>query len=195
MLLTYYHPDHPFGFKEYFPNLKHLTPIQESYTPGARFTVFSIKKEDKEIKFSSIICIEDIYPGFVRQFVLNGARFIVNVTNDGWYSKTPCAYQHFAHSVFRAVENRVPLIRCANTGVSAVISPLGDVQKAVSEGKDLDDIAGSLKEKIFVNLNTEPSFYTKHGDVFIIFAGIYIFLYLFKNKIYSIFRIIKRRYF
>jgi len=185
----------PFGeyipFKEYFPKMQHLTPINESYHPGNRLTLFTIEKDKNKIPFSAVICIEDIYPELFRQFVKKGARFIVNLTNDGWYSQTPCAYQHFALSIFRAVENKVPLIRCANTGVSAIISPSGDVLQIVSEGRRIDDIAGILSEEISINLDQKNTFYTKNGDVFIIFAALYILIYLFKNKINRLIRPVK----
>jgi len=189
----------PFGeyipFKRFLPKAQHLTPITESYDPGSLYTIFTLEKDKKIIPFASVICIEDIYPGLIKKFVKQGALFIVNVTNDGWYDKTPCAYQHFAHSIFRAVENRVPLVRCANTGVSAIISPKGDVVQIVSQGKRITDIPGILCADISLDPEHQLTFYTKYGDVFVFFSGGLVLLYLLQNKIYRIMRRIKRRYF
>jgi len=186
----------PFGeyipFKKFFPEASHLTPIEESFHPGNRLTLFYIEKDNKKIPFSAVICIEDIYPQFIRQFVKNGALFIVNLTNDGWFSNTPCAYQHFSMSILRAVENRRPMIRCANTGVSAIITPSGEVAKVISKKNMLTDIEGILREKILLDINPEQSFYTRYGDIFIIIAVLYTIVYCAQNKIYSLFRTMKR---
>ena len=59
----------------------------------------------------------------VRGFVKNGAQFITIQANDGWLGKSAGPYQHFELARLRAIENRVPIVRCANTGISGVISP------------------------------------------------------------------------
>jgi apolipoprotein N-acyltransferase len=71
------------------------------------------------------ICYEAVFPRWSRFDASRGARLIVNITNDGWYKDTWGPYQHFNTNVFRAVENRVTVIRAGNTGVSAVIDPWG----------------------------------------------------------------------
>ena len=71
------------------------------------------------------ICYEAVFPRWSRYDAGRGARLIVNITNDGWYKDTWGPYQHFNTNVFRAVENRVTVIRAGNTGISAVIDPWG----------------------------------------------------------------------
>ena len=187
----------PFGeyipFKKQFPKLKALTPIKESFTPGSNYTVFTLKKQKKEIKFSAVICIEDIYPNHIRNFVKNGADFLINITNDGWFKNTSCAYQHYSLSVLRAVENNRYLIRCANTGISCVISPLGETITKISKNGLVSDIRGILKTTIYIPEKRTMTIYTKYGDLFIIIGVIYLVLYLGQNKIYSILRNFKRR--
>jgi apolipoprotein N-acyltransferase len=61
----------------------------------------------------------------MRKFVRSGPQLIVNVTNDGWFKDSPAAAQHFANAKFRAIELRRPMIRCANSGVSAVVNSIG----------------------------------------------------------------------
>jgi apolipoprotein N-acyltransferase len=74
-----------------------------------------------------LICYEDIFPQISWRLAREGAELFVNQTNDAWYDSSSAAYQHLAASVFRAVENRRTLVRAANTGVSAVVDPLGRI--------------------------------------------------------------------
>jgi apolipoprotein N-acyltransferase len=64
-------------------------------------------------------------PRLTRKFVRGGPQIIVNLTNDGWFKESPAAAQHFANARFRAIELRRPMLRCANTGVSAAIDTIG----------------------------------------------------------------------
>lgn len=73
------------------------------------------------------ICYENIFPNLVRKRVMAGAELICNVTNDAWFGKTSAAYQHFSAARFRAVENRRPVLRCANTGISGAVDGKGRV--------------------------------------------------------------------
>ncbi|MFH1379997.1 MAG: apolipoprotein N-acyltransferase [bacterium] len=106
------------------------------------------------------ICFEAIFPGLIRQSVKDGAQVLINLTNDAWYLKSAAGYQHLIMNVFRAVENNRYLLRCANTGISAVIDPTGRI---VSQTK--------LFERTFLpstcSLNTSVTFYTKRGDIFV----------------------------
>ena len=88
----------------------------------------------KKVKFSVLICFEDIFPEIASQFTRNGAAFLVNITNDAWYKKTSAAYQHAQASIFRAVENRVNVIRAANTGVSCFIDQKGRIVGRIGSG-------------------------------------------------------------
>jgi apolipoprotein N-acyltransferase len=73
------------------------------------------------------ICYEAMFPRWAHLDAARGARLLINVTNDGWYKDTWGPYQHFEANVFRAVENRIPVIRSGNTGISAAIDPWGVV--------------------------------------------------------------------
>jgi apolipoprotein N-acyltransferase len=72
-----------------------------------------------------LICFESIFPDLARQDVRAGARVLVNITNDEWFGNGAALQQHAAMAPFRAVEHRVPLLRCANTGITAVIDAWG----------------------------------------------------------------------
>jgi apolipoprotein N-acyltransferase len=80
------------------------------------------------LTFSTPICFEDTFGDISRLFVNSGARAIVNLTNDAWAKSEPCQYQHLSMAVFRAVENRVPLVRATASGQTCVVDPNGKIQ-------------------------------------------------------------------
>jgi apolipoprotein N-acyltransferase len=155
----------PFG--EYLP-LKETLPWEAidiadvgGYAAGGEFTVFEISG----VRFAVTICWENIFPDLVRQFVRNGARFIINITNEAWFGKTAAPYQFLSMSVFRAVENGVYVARCANTGVSGFIDRRGRVYARVADpqGEGIF-VRGVLTEPV-ATLGPE-TFYTRQGDWF-----------------------------
>ncbi len=77
--------------------------------------------------FGVLICFETIYPEFVRDMVNSGADFLTTITNDDWFGLTSGPYQHAVIPVFRAVENRIWIVRAANTGISEFINPNGEI--------------------------------------------------------------------
>jgi apolipoprotein N-acyltransferase len=96
----------------------------------------------------------------IRQAVKNGANFLVNITNDAWFGKSAASYQHMSMGAMRAVENRVPIVRVANTGVSGTISATGklkDETELFVEDFRITQIAPAIEEK---------TFYSLYGDVF-----------------------------
>ena len=91
--------------------------------PGTRAVVFT----GPPAPFGVVICYEGIFPDLFREFVNNGARVMVNMTNDGWFGRTSGPEQHLTMYPFRAVEHRIAVVRAANTGVSAFIAPSGQI--------------------------------------------------------------------
>ena len=110
------------------------------------------------------ICWESIFPEHVRQLVRRGAQFVVNISNEAWFGKTAAPYQMLSMNVFRAVENKVFVVRCSNTGVSCFIDSNGRVLKRVQDvtGDDLF-VSGTATEN--VTLLNSSTFYTRHGDL------------------------------
>jgi apolipoprotein N-acyltransferase len=107
--------------------------------------------------FGVVICYEGIFPELVRDFVGNGARLIVNITNDAWFGRTSGPLQHLAMYPFRAVEHRTSVVRSANTGVSAFIAPTGQIlQRLPLYERDVITAA--------VPLRTRTTLYTRFGD-------------------------------
>jgi apolipoprotein N-acyltransferase len=123
--------------------------------PGLVPTVFGLDRG----RFGVLICYEGIFPALTRQFVAGGADFLVNITNDAWYGRTSAPYQHLAQVTLRAVENRVPVVRAANTGISAVIDPLGRIRWA----SPLFETIARVEPIAWPGVST---FYTRFGDVF-----------------------------
>ncbi len=133
---------------------------------------------DEQASFSALICFEDVFPELSRQFVKRGANILVNITNDAWFKETSAPYQHLQSSVFRAVENRVSLVRAANTGVSAFIAPTGKINAKVSAAARDIFVDGYTTEEVFIS-DIGPSFYTCYGDIFVLLCVIYALAYLF----------------
>jgi apolipoprotein N-acyltransferase len=77
------------------------------------------------VPISVSICYEAIFPGLIRHSVNKGAKLIVNITNDGWFLATAAPEQHYVTNIFRAIESGRPVVRGANTGISAVIDNRG----------------------------------------------------------------------
>jgi apolipoprotein N-acyltransferase len=91
--------------------------------PGVEQTIFTVK----DARLAVLICYESVFPDLTRRAVKRGADILVNITNDAWYGQSSAPYQLLAMAAMRSVENKVPMIRVANTGISAVISPTGRV--------------------------------------------------------------------
>ncbi len=134
-----------YGIGDYVPGESHTRAI----TPFGSFGVH--------------ICYEIIFPGLVRKSYPHGGDFIVTVTNDAWFGRTNGPYQHFSMAVFRAVENRKPVVRAANSGISGFIDSRGRIVKTIG-----------LFERTFlsgeIHTNTTLTVYTKYGDIFSYFC-------------------------
>lgn len=142
-------------FDNTFPVLRKIHLGQGDYSQGNKFTVLS----QGEFQFATLICFESIFPRLVRKFVRNGAELLVNITEDTWYGRTAGPYQHAEMSIIRAVENRISVARCGNSGISMLVDPYGRVLKK-----------SAILERTIINgeipLRKGISFYTKYGDLF-----------------------------
>jgi apolipoprotein N-acyltransferase len=112
-----------------------------------------------DAKIGTFICYEAVFPDEIRQFAKNGAELFVNISNDGWYGEGGASWQHLNQARMRAVENYRWLLRDTNTGITAVIDPLGRVvAEAPRNQRTQLQAAYSLEET--------TTFYTRHGDWF-----------------------------
>ncbi|MBW1887955.1 MAG: hypothetical protein JRI52_06345 [Deltaproteobacteria bacterium] len=141
-----------------------------SFLPGEKYTVF----ECPTFKFGVIICWENLFPDLVREFVKNGAQGIINITNEAWFGRSVGPQHYVISSIFRAVENRVYVIRCANTGVSCFIDPYGRVVKRVRDEVGRDIFVRGVATEAITPLNPN-TIYTRNGDV-LVWLSIVVFV-------------------
>ncbi|HTP06421.1 MAG TPA: apolipoprotein N-acyltransferase [Nitrospirota bacterium] len=164
-----YHKLHLVPFGEYVPLKNVLFFVEKMVQPvgdfeaGKDYTVMTIAPHGpgstNEVKLSTAICYEIIFPDLIRRFVDRGATIITTITNDAWFGMTAAPYQHFSMAVFRAVENRVPVARAANTGVSGFIDAKGRIL-------DTSTIFTEAQLTRTLALRGAKTFYTRYGDVF-----------------------------
>jgi len=180
----------PFGeftpLKKYFPFLAKLVPYEIGLTHGHRRTLFHLDTlENGSFTFGSSICYEDTVPSLIRKFKRDGADFMLNVTNDGWFRNSAELEQHLAIMVFRAVENRFCMVRAANTGISSFVAPDGTIYDKLSDSKGkYKEICGTLANRIKF-IEKHNSIYTACGDWFAILCttalGTMLLLAIFKR--------------
>ena len=160
----------PFGewfpYEKWFPMIRRL--LKEfggsSFVPGKSPEIFDID----DLKFGPLICYEGIFFDLCRKYRKLGADFFVNITNDGWTDNYSGHYQHYSASIFRAVENGVWLIRCGNTGVTAIINPKGVVINSLPILKK-----NYMSGEIDTSQNVK-TIYSSFGDVILYIAMLFI---------------------
>jgi len=112
-----------FPFQDVFPSLHKLNFGGSHFTHGDKYTIFDTGTH----KFSVLVCYESIFGWLSREFRNGGAQFLVNIRNDGWFGNSPGPYQHAMFNILRAIENRMWVARCANTGISMFIDAHGRI--------------------------------------------------------------------
>lgn len=149
----------PFGeyvpLRSLFPFMGRIIVGMEDMLPGKGFHPLPLDEE----KVGTLICYEAIFPEIAAEYRRLGVRLFVNITNDAWFGRTAAPYQHLSMVKLRAVENRAYIVRAANTGISAVIAPTGEVvartglfERTVLKGK--------------IKWTDGMTFYSRFGDVF-----------------------------
>lgn len=117
----------PFG--EYVPLAQIFTSLESIVAEAGNFRAGRAPTllRSEAAAIGPLICYEAVFPSLSRASARAGATLLVNLTNDAWYAGTAMQAQHLAHAVFRAVETRRYLLRCANTGISAIVAPSGEI--------------------------------------------------------------------
>lgn len=140
--------------------VRYMTPYSVDYTlsAGVDWTVFELPSAEgtSSVRLASPICFEDAVPRVVRRMVYDGrgvkrADMLVNLTNDGWYAGTAQGPQHMQIAVLRCVENRVPMARSVNTGVSGFIDSVGRVLDVVSHNGQAQEVQGHAARSLTVD--------------------------------------------
>jgi len=121
-------------------------------------SLLNVKDGDRSIPLGCAVCYESVYGEYYTGYILEGARAMTIITNDAWWKDTPGYRQHLSYASLRAIETRRAIARCANTGVSAIITPTGEIQQptpwwepAVIEGR--------------IPLRDDITFFVSHGDI------------------------------
>lgn len=157
----------PFG--EYVPLRRLLFFVDKmvdgigEFVPGTEAVVFTLDR----FRLGVMICFEVVFPDLTRRAVLNGATVMAAITNDAWFGVSAAPYQHLDMVVFRAVENRVPFARAANTGVSGFIDAAGHLAATT-------DLFVPATRVAPLTPRTETTWYTRFGDVFAWFCAVFV---------------------
>ncbi len=161
----------PFGeyipFRKSFPLFAWIIgdQVPGDFEAGTEPGLFHLRAPD--LVATPLICFEDTLGRVVRAPVLQGAQLLVNLTNDVWFGRTAQPEQHLAEAVFRTVENRRPMVRCANTGATAFVDTTGRVTNVLrSPENGTVFTTGILFGEVKVPAHPALTFYTRHGEVF-----------------------------
>lgn len=175
----------PFG--EYIPLravfgwLEKVVPIGGDYVPGESAQPLSVKVGASTVPVGVLVCYEDLFPALSRQNTRAGAEMLAVVTNDAWYGEGGAAYQHAAHSVLRAVENRRPVIRCGNGGWSGWIDEFGYIRATMRDENETIYFRGHqtvtvTRDRRWIG---RASAYLENGDWFVpLCAGLAALAYI-----------------
>ncbi|MBC8019007.1 MAG: apolipoprotein N-acyltransferase [Verrucomicrobia bacterium] len=145
----------PFGeyvpLRRFFPFISKLVVGIGDFSPGER----AVPLVAGQTRIGTLICAEAVFPELGRAYVNNGARILANITNDAWFGRTSAPYQHLAIAAFRAVETRTPMVRAANTGVSAIIDQNGHISSMTglfTEGFRTGEIRPGSGDSIYLKI-------------------------------------------
>jgi apolipoprotein N-acyltransferase len=158
----------PFGeflpFRDWLPGfLQDLVP--GDIEPGSAVRLLHLSKND--VRLGALICFEDSLSRETLDLARAGAQVLVNITNDAWFGTTCAAAQHFANAHLRAIETRLPLIRCANSGVTCAVDAIGRVEQRLApftEGVDTFVVHAAELPRLTV--------YARFGDLWVAFCGL-----------------------
>ncbi len=184
-LKSVYHKIHLVPFTEHFPYADTFPWIKQLLEDN-NTTVWNEGKEyvimeAAGFKFGTPICFEDTFGQHSREFAARGADMIVNISNDSWSQSVPGAMQHMAIAIFRAIENRLSVVRSTNGGMSGLIDPDGHIvlmNKPFTESYLLVN-APLVKKQV-------PTFYQTHGDFLAIILVIAALLLLIAAACYRL---------
>jgi apolipoprotein N-acyltransferase len=161
-VLSVYDKLHLVPFGEYLPfqdwmerlGFVQLTKVQGGFIPGTRRRSMEIPNAPRMLP---LICYEAIFPGDVAPRD-DRPGWIVNLTNDGWFGISTGPYQHLQQARLRAIEEGLPVVRAANTGISAVIDPVGRIVARLDLG-----VEGVLDSSLPTAI--APTVYARNGDI------------------------------
>lgn len=149
----------PYGeyvpLRKYFPFISKLVVGIGDFSSGPGYRPI----ETPGGRAGVLICYEGIFSHAGAAYRRQDAQLLINITNDAWFGNTSAPYQHLSMTVFRAVENRLYLLRAANTGISAIIDPTGVIVSSTG-------LLETATIRANVKYLTGNTFYAAHGDLF-----------------------------
>lgn len=157
-------------FETFLPVLTEINMLSEDVVAGKE----SIVTATPAGRVGTLICYESIFPPLCRQSVINGAEVILISTNDSWFENSSALRHHETNAVIRAIENNIPVIRAANTGISAIIRPDGKIVAEMGA-----DIAGYVLSN--VPKGTGETLYTITGDIILYLCIVYFAFFALLN--------------
>ena len=151
---------------KWLPFLKTFAQVQGEFTPGDRVAKFNMP--DLDVQTSVLICFEDIFPHHTREYASDEIDFLLNLTNNGWFRESAAQWQHAVNAVFRAVENGVPLVRCANNGLTCWVDRSGAIHETYfTDSTDIYKEGYKIAQVPLPSDGKWPAtFYRRHGDWF-----------------------------
>src|SRR5215469_2949877 len=180
-ILSVYDKVHLVPFGEYLPfqrfmeklGVMQLTKMPGGFLAGTRRRALSVPRAPP---FLPLICYEIVFP---HDVVPPGERpgWLLNLTNDGWFGMSAGPYQHFQQARVRAIEEGLPLVRAANTGVSAVVDPLGRIIQSLPLGTE-----GVLDAALPQPLATTPYSYLGDGPLALVLVAIGLAAVFFRRR-------------
>jgi apolipoprotein N-acyltransferase len=159
----------PFGeyvpLPAWMPGASAVSGVVGDFTPGTRYALMPLGEAEGAPQAGVFICIESAYPDISREFARRGADVLVNITNDAYQGDTAVMRQHLANAVFRAVETGRTLLRVTNTGITARVTPRGEVLDAT------DKFQTAARVWTVSKAEGGETFYTRFGDLFVMLCA------------------------
>jgi apolipoprotein N-acyltransferase len=153
-------------FSRWLPFLSKMVQSEGEFTPGKQPVAFRLNS--LHMVTSVLICFEDIFPHLVREYTEHDTDFLLNLTNNGWFGESAAQWQHAASAVYRAIEHNVPLVRCANNGLTCWVDRNGRMHDVYfPDSRDVYK-AGYKVVQVPVGSTVKytPTFYRRYGDLF-----------------------------
>ncbi len=182
--INVYSKQRPVPFGEYVPMrdvimtvlpiLGEINMLNRSLVPGEGSSVW----QSSDGSFGHLICFDSIYDSAARESARNGAEALMISTNDSWFGDSVGTRMHSAQAILRAVENGRSVVRAANTGISSVISPEGEIKEFIE-----CDIAGQITADI--ELSKELTLYTRIGNIFVYICIVFTIVCLLPRKFWN----------
>jgi apolipoprotein N-acyltransferase len=155
----------PFGeyvpLPRWVPGADSLRGVVGDFTPGERYTLIPLGEGESGPRAATFICLESAYPYITRRLVLEGADVLIEMTNDAYQGDTAVLRQHLSNAVFRAVETGRVLLRVTNTGISAHVTPRGEVTDETPRFQE------AVRAWPIARTNGGQTFYARFGDAFV----------------------------